>query len=261
MNNYGLRYGYTSSDELDGTINIETGQFMSGYTVGILVQDVNYPLIPGNVVNAYTYDYPVRMEIVKGANQSRVHTADETLLSEIITACNNLISQGVRAIVGGCGYFGNYQSKVKEAVDAVVYLSSIIQIPWIRAGLKYDDEIGIICADIDNLSDHLFSQCGVHPQDREKCHIIGAGDMPEFSALLSRRGSFNSKIINDELKGLAHKLVDKHPRIKAILLECSDMPPYSAAIQKELGLPVYDFITMIDYAHKAVAQKPYYGFI
>ena len=261
MNNYGVKYGYTSSDELMGEVSIDKGQLMSGYTIGILVQDVRYPLIPGNVVNAYTYDYPVRMEIVEGANQSRVHTADRTLIPQIVEACEKMTKQGVRAIVGGCGYFGNFQKDVANAVDVPVYLSSIIQIPWIRVGLAPDDEIGIICADIDNITDYLFEQCNVTSEERGKCQIVGAGDMPEFSALLEGRGEFKNKTIRDELVNLALEHVREHPNIRAILLECSDMPPYSAAIQKAVGLPVYDFITMIDFVHKAVAQKPYQGFI
>ena len=39
------------------------------------------------------------------------------------------------------------------------------------------------------------------------------------------------------------------------------MPPYSAAIQREIKLPVYDFITMINFVHQAVAQRPYEGFM
>ena len=33
-------------------------------------------------------------------------------------------------------FFGNFQSQVAEAVDIPVFLSSIIQIPWINTGLK-----------------------------------------------------------------------------------------------------------------------------
>jgi hypothetical protein len=44
-------------------------------------------------------------------------------------------------------------------------------------------------------------------------------------------------------------------------MESSDLPPYEADIQREVGLPVYDFITMIRWAHMATTQRPYDGFI
>jgi hypothetical protein len=59
----------------------------------------------------------------------------------------------------------------------------------------------------------------------------------------------------------AAELVEEHPEIGAILLECSDMPPYASDVQQAVNLPVYDFITLIKWVHSAVAQKPYYGFI
>jgi len=49
--------------------------------------------------------------------------------------------------------------------------------------------------------------------------------------------------------------------VGAILLECSDMPPYAAAVQGATNLPVFDFITLSRYAHSVVVQRPYYGFV
>ena len=259
--NYGYQYGFVSTKELDGEVRIGSGQFVSGYAIGILIQDVHYPLIPGNVANASTFRYPVRMEIVKGANQKRVHTYDETLLDELKAACKRLESQGVRAITGACGYFGHFQKEASKAVHIPMYLSSIMQIPWIRAGLRDDDEIGILCADIGCFTDHLFDQCGVGEEDKKRCRIAGAGNLAEFSALLERRGSFNNHALEGELVSLAKELKLKYPRIRAILLECSDMPPYAAAIQKAIQLPVYDYITMINFIYSSVAHRPFYGFI
>lgn len=35
-----------------------------------------------------------------------------------------------------------------------------------------------------------------------------------------------------------------HPDIGAIVLECTDLPPFSAAIRRATGLPVFDIVTM-----------------
>ena len=55
--------------------------------------------------------------------------------------------------------------------------------------------------------------------DKARCRIVGAGDKPEFSSLLERRGFFDNSVIEKELVELATNLVDTHPKIKAILLE------------------------------------------
>ena len=51
------------------------------------------------------------------------------------------------------------------------------------------------------------------------------------------------------------------PEVDAILLECSDLPPYAAAIQRATGLPVFDFITLAKWVESVVVQRPYYGMI
>lgn len=254
-------YGYVEPGNDNKRYYITKGQLFSGHPVGIMVQDVHYPLLPGNVVNGYTYNFPVRFEVVPGANQARMHTGDPTLLPDLIATAKKLEQEGCRAVCGACGYFGHFQKGVADAVDIPVYLSSIVQIPWIRVGLKEDQKIGIICADRKNLTEHLFRACSVPEEDYKRCCIIGAGDQPEFSALLERRGHFDNGILRNELITLAKQLVAENPDIGAMLLECSDMPPYSAAIQRELKMPVYDFITMIKYVESVVAQRPYEGFM
>ncbi len=254
-------YGYVGPGTQLGRIHITKGQLVSGHTVGILVQDVYYPLVPGNVVNAYSYDFPVRYKIIPGANQARMHTGDPTLVDALVASSKELEMEGCRIICAACGYFGHFQQSVADQINLPVYLSSIVQIPWIRVALKSSQTIGVLCADIDNLTPKLFKACGVSSEDYDRCRIAGAGHLPEFSALMERRGHFDNEILRDELIILAKDLVDANPDMGAILLECSDMPPYASAIQREIGLPVYDFISMIKYAHSVIAQKPYYGFM
>jgi hypothetical protein len=56
-------------------------------------------------------------------------------------------------------------------------------------------------------------------------------------------------------------MLEEADDIGAILLECSDMPPYAAAVQEATQLPVFDFITLIKWLHNATTQKPYSGWI
>ncbi len=260
-NNIIRNYGYIDDSQIDKEYFITKNQWVSGYTVGIMLLDVHYPIMPGNVVNAYTFDFPVRHMWVNGANQDRMHSGDDSLLPELIKTAKQLEVEGCRAVCGACGYFGHFQKKLANAVDIPVYLSSIIQIPWISVGLKEDEKIGILCADGRNLTYDLFKSCGVSEKDFNRCVIASAGNLPEFSAFMERRGHFNNGIVKNELINLANNIMQENINIKAILLECSDMPPYSAAIQSALNIPVFDFITLIKFVHSTVAHKPYYGFM
>lgn len=255
-------YGYIGNQEDSNKhFYITEGQWVAGYTVGIMLLDVHYPILPGNVVNACTYNYPVRHKWVPGANQARMHSGDDSLLPELIKTAKELELEGCRAICGACGYFGHFQRRVADAVDVPVYLSSLVQVPWIRAGLKRNEKIGILCADGKNLTPELFEQCGLSEDDFNHCVVKSAGHLPEFSAFMERRGHFDNAAIRQELIGLAKEIVRENPDVSAFLLECSDMPPYSADIQAAINMPVFDFITMINFVHQAVAQRPYYGFM
>jgi Asp/Glu/hydantoin racemase len=50
-------------------------------------------------------------------------------------------------------------------------------------------------------------------------------------------------------------LVAAHPEVGAIVLECTNMPPYAAALQDALGLPVYDIYSMIAWFHTGLRPR------
>lgn len=56
---------------------------------------------------------------------------------------------------------------------------------------------------------------------------------------------------------IAKDMIDKDPAIGAFLLECSDIPPFAAAISEETGLPVFDFIAMADLMYRALVPRTY----
>ncbi len=64
-----------------------------------------------------------------------------------------------------------------------------------------------------------------------------------------------------EVVEAALELIERDPSVKAILLECSMLPPYSKAVQEATGLPVFDFITMIDHVYSSVVQRRYDGYM
>lgn len=57
------------------------------------------------------------------------------------------------------------------------------------------------------------------------------------------------------------KMVKEDPSIRTFLLECTLYPPISYALQLAVRLPVFDFITMIDWVESAVVHKPFFGYI
>lgn len=240
---------------------MKKGQYIAGYSVGILYLDECwYPVLPGNVANLSTYDFPVRLKVVENCTQARIHVGDPTLVDDIVRAAKELEAEGARAISAACGFFGNFQEAVADAVDIPVFLSSVVQLPWIKTGLKSHQKIGMLTADEHGITANLFKNCGVGNYEQDVI-IKDLGKLEEFSAIIESRGSFDNTKVRQEVIQAAEELVRQHPDIGAILLECSDLPPYAADIQKAVQLPVYDFITLIKWLHHSTSQKPYNGYI
>jgi hypothetical protein len=55
----------------------------------------------------------------------------------------------------------------------------------------------------------------------------------------------------------AQRLVARHPEVGAIVLECTNMPPYAAAVQRATGRPVYDIYSMITYFHAGLRPRDF----
>jgi len=252
-------YGYWGTEEgRSGLIHMKKGQVIAGHTVGILLLDVWYPLLPGNVVNAYTYNFPVLYKMVKGSSVERLLGCDITLRDEILNAGRELVEQGARVVTGACGYFAHFQADLAEDLDVPVYLSSLLQFPMILRGLRRKQKIGILCANKSVLTAEMLQKVGINDLDR--CAIMGLEKGKEFSKLLEGKGYWDNDGMRQEVLDGAKKLIENN-EIGAILLECSDLPPYAADVQRAFNLPVFDYITMINWMHQAVSQRPYYGFI
>ena len=257
----GRRYGYLTPENNGGFYKGIQYQQVAGYSVGIVyIENVNYPLLPGNVVNAYTYDFPVRMKAVTNLTNDRLFNNDPTIVDDIIAAAKSMVeNDGVRAICSACGFFGNYQKQVREAVDVPVAMSSLVQIPWIQSLIKPGQKIGILTANKDSMTKELLESCGV--TNTENLVIKDALKTEEFATVVNMRGYFDNTIARDEIVNLAKELVEENDDLGAILLECSDMPPYAYAVQEATQLPVFDFITLIKWLNNATTQTPYSGWI
>jgi hypothetical protein len=72
-------------------------------------------------------------------------------------------------------------------------------------------------------------------------------------------GYLDMSTVETEVVEAAHDLIEKHPDIGAIVLECSNLPPYAHLVHEVTGRPVFDFITMINYMRSAIAPKRYSG--
>jgi Asp/Glu/hydantoin racemase len=97
--------------------------------------------------------------------------------------------------------------------------------------------------------------------------MVGAGiggDVPIAVAGMETEKEFTRVLLGDELVldvdaareehvRVARRLVADHADVGAIVLECTNMPPYAADIQRETGRPVFDIVSLVTMVHGALA--------
>lgn len=231
-------------------------RYIAGHAIGIIAVDLKYPKMPGNVANATTYPFPVLYEKVSFEIE-QLFVGDDSIKEKILDAAKSLQAQGVRAVIGACGFFANFQKDVADALEIPAFLSSMLQLPMIKMGLKSNQKIGIITASGNDITDQMLRNMGVTPED---CYIEDVGSLEGFQTIRYEYEYIDNESVAQTVVQAAKNLVEKHDDVGAILLECSDMPPYAFMVQEAVHLPVFDFITMIHWAHQATTQKPYYGY-
>jgi hypothetical protein len=235
-----------------------SGAVSYGHDVGILMLDCFNPFVPGDVGNAYSYGYPVLYKLVTDLSSPMVRSGGDGAIKHLVAAAIDLEKQGVKAITSDCGYMLHYQEIVSSSVTIPVMLSSLLQLPFIASTLPKKAAIGVICANASQFTDALLDKA--YPHRTRPIHIRGLENSIVFrGAFLDESGHLDTAIVTDEVCAVAKALVTDHPEIGAILLECSNLPPYAHSVQGVTGLPVYDFLTMINQVRESVARRPYSG--
>ncbi|QTX31835.1 aspartate/glutamate racemase family protein [Aminithiophilus ramosus] len=232
-----------------------------GEPIGILILDAAYPCVPGNVGNATTFPFPVRYKEIRGSSIERLlNERDPELLKPFIEGAKELEAEGVRAITGACGFMALFQRQVAEAVEVPVFLSSLLQVPFIYRTLTSKQKVGVITASARCLTDEHYANVGITKE--MPLVVCGMEDQEEFrTSVLEEKGTMDSDLVEREVVSVAERMVADNPEVGAIVLECSDLPPYAHAVHKATGRPVFDFITMIKYVHSALTPRPYEGYM
>ncbi|MDO9508464.1 MAG: aspartate/glutamate racemase family protein [Thermovirgaceae bacterium] len=231
-----------------------------GVAIGILMMETTIPFLPGDVGNATSYDFPVLYQTVKGLTTMRMFKKDQTAFEEFYAAAQMLRKQGVRSITGVCGYMLAFQDELAEKMDIPVFLSTLLQIPFILKTIGRSGKVGVLCANGESLTPEFLKIAGVLESDLDRVAVHGLEGNEHFREVIhDETGCLDSEKMAFAVVEGAGKLVRGKDGVKAILLECSDLPPYAAAVQKATGLPVFDFNSMIRYVHSVVLRKEFYG--
>lgn len=206
-----------------------------------------------------TYDFPVRLGFVDDPFDPAgyVESSEENRgwnIENWVHAARQLEADGVRAIVCGCGLAGSIHSDLTEAVDIPIYSSSLQFINQFSDHIGRDKRVGIICIGESFLMARkgaIFQECGV--EETASFAVTGmyeSAHNKNFMKYMMTDGDVDAAA--DDIVNTARNMIEKHPDIGGFLLECTDIPPFSRALKKALGLPVFDPVDMVRWVYDHV---------
>lgn len=233
------------------------GVAVAGAPVGILCIQGMAALWPGNIQNATTFDFPVRYGVVNDITFPQIACGDDAATAPIVAAAQALVANGARAVVGACGSFGHYQRAVADAVPVPVYMSILTQLPFVLQSLGKDRRLLVVFADPAAFTARIREQCGI-PED-PRIVPLGLTQHPELWTMAEPDTELDFGKLADTFADEIARHMDE--RVAAILLQCSDLPPFAAHLQRRFGVPIFDMAGLIAWLHHALVRREFNGYL
>ena len=232
------------------------GKALYGAPLGVLMLEARFPRIFGDMGNAGTWPFPVLYRVVSGASPEKVVLKGAAgMLPDFVAAAQELVRLGAEAITTNCGFLSLFQQELAAAVGVPVATSSLMQVPWVQATLPPGKRVGLVTVSAATLTPQHLQAVGV-PADTP---VTGTENGREFFRVLikAEREEMDVDLAEQDVVEAAQRLVAEHPEVGAIVLECTNMPPYAAAVQAATGLPVYDIYSMITWFHAGLRPRDF----
>ena len=221
-----------------------------GVSLGILMLETYFERFNGDIGNARTWPFPVQYKIVKGASPNRITNLTTTgFLQPFLDAADELIGAGCEGITTTCGFLALYQRELAEHCAVPVATSALLQVPMVARILPKAKRPAIITFSAESLTTRHLTSVGVDPTTP----VIGMPPSSEFQRSI-RAGDTSVSIdrLRAEVLDVASRAVRDDPTIGGLVLECTNLTPYSADLRRTLGLPIFDVVSLVHWFHRSL---------
>ena len=216
--------------------------------LGILMLDTRFPRIEGDIGNPVSFDFPVIFRTLAGISPADAVAAlpdRPRVLTALAANAAALAAQGAIGLSTSCGFLALYQKELERLSPVPVETSALLLIARL-AGRR----VGVITASAANLTPAHLKAVGA-PGDTP---VEGLPTDGSFAATFLRNGlTLDRDAVEREAVAAGRALLRKHPGIDTVVLECTNLPPYKAALQKALGIPVHDVLDLLKSFHARLA--------
>ena len=204
--------------------------------LGVLMLQTRFPRLPGDVGHPGSFRMPVRHRVVVGATPQRVvRDGDPALIAPFIDAGRALVAEGATALTTSCGFLARWQAELQAALPVPVWTSSLLALPALGRP-------GVVTVDAASLDAAVLRAAGAAAD----VPIEGIDPASAFAqTLLEDRPTLDAQAAERTVVDAARALCAGHPQVDAIVLECTNMPPYRAAVERACGRPVHDIMSLV----------------
>lgn len=212
--------------------------FPNGF-LGVVMLDTRFPRLPGDVGHADAFGVPTQRCIVKGAWPEKVVQSAAGLragrvVTPIVQLVRRLEQDGAKAITTSCGFLVLLQKELQAAVKVPVVTSSLLQLP---ALLTLHPKVGVLTISASALGAEHLRAAGVPRERLGNVVVQGVDAKSEFaSAILGNRATMDASKAAADVVAAAVALKQREPSLTCVVLECTNMPSYRAAIEAATGM-------------------------
>jgi hypothetical protein len=206
--------------------------------LGVLMLQTRFPRLPGDIGHAGSFAMPVRHRVVPGATPRRVvQEGDTNLLAPFIEAGRAMVAEGALALTTSCGFLARWQAELQAALPVPVWTSALL---WLcDPAVKHP---GVVTVDAASLDAAVLRGVGADP----RVPVSGIDPASALAhTLLRDLPTLDAIAAKTTVVAAAQSLCSTHPLTQAIVLECTNMPPYRDAVAAACGRPVYDVMSLV----------------
>jgi hypothetical protein len=221
-----------------------TPVFPHGF-LGVLMLDTQFPRPEGDIGHPLAFGVPTKRCIVKGAWPDKVVQSGAGLrkgrvVTPMLQLVRALAHDGAQAITTSCGFLVLLQNEMQAQVKVPVITSSLLQLPGL---LVTQARVGVLTISSSKLGTEHLRAAGV-PRDRLADVVVqGVDATGEFATgILGNRPTMDLNKAGAEVVAAAVKLKQREPTLTAVVLECTNMPPYRAAIEAATGMKTWALV-------------------
>jgi hypothetical protein len=176
------------------------------------------------------------------------------LANAFLDAAAELVRLGADGITTTCGFLSLCQREIAAHVGVPVATSSLMQIPLIERLLPPGRRVGVLTVSAASLTREHLLAAGADADTP----VVGTDGGREFTrVMLQDEPRLDAAAAERDILDAGEELVARYPETGAVLLECTNMVPYSRAVSEHLRLPVFSIYSFVTWFQAGLAPRDF----